>query len=198
MLFNNKFILASSSASRFKILTCNKLSFIKVSPRCNEDNLKKKLIKKKISIRNISLELARIKSKSISKSYKNKLVVGCDTVISFDGKILNKAKNLKEAKKKIINFSGKTHFLYSSISVFYNNKEVWKTTEKSKIKIRKLLESEIDSYLLVAGNNILNSVGCYQIEGLGPNIIQNIEGDFFNVMGFPIFNFLSFLKKFKN
>ena len=198
MLFNNKFILASSSASRFKILTCNKLSFINVSPRCNEDNLKKKLIKKKISIRNISLELARIKSKSISKSHKNKLVVGCDTVISFDGKILNKAKNLKEAKKKIINFSGKTHFLYSSISVFYNNKEVWKTTEKSKIKIRKLLESEIDSYLLVAGNNILNSVGCYQIEGLGPNIIQNIEGDFFNVMGFPIFNFLSFLKKFKN
>ena len=50
----------------------------------------------------------------------------------------------------------------------------------------------------MAGNNILNSVGCYQIEGLGPNIIQNIEGDFFNVMGFPIFNFLSFLKKFKN
>ena len=49
----------------------------------------------------------------------------------------------------------------------------------------------------MAGNNILNTVGCYQIEKLGPNIIQNIEGDFFNVMGFPIFKFLTFLKEYE-
>ena len=54
---------------------------------------------------------------------------------------------------------------------------------------------EIDTYLLCVGKKVLQSAGCYQIEKNGPNIIENIVGDFFNVMGFPLFPFLSFLKK---
>ena len=77
-------------------------------------------------------------------------------------------------------------------------REVWKSSQKTKIKIRKLAEKEIDEYLLKAGKHILSSVGCYQVELLGPNIIEEIKGDFFNVMGFPLFPFLNFLKKFNS
>ena len=55
---------------------------------------------------------------------------------------------------------------------------------------------EIDDYLIKSGKQILDCVGCYQIEKAGPNIIENIKGDFFNVMGFPLFSFLLFLIKF--
>ena len=154
-------------------------------------------MKKGASAKKISLELARLKSKNISRKTKNKLVVGSDTVISFRGGILNKAKSTKEAKNKIKAISGKKHNIYSSVSVFYNKKEIWSTTQKTTVKMRRLSDNEIDFYLLKTGKKILNSVGCYQLEELGPNIIEDIKGDFFNVMGFPLFPFLIFLKKHK-
>ena len=195
MFFNNTFVLASSSTSRYKILKNNKLSFVKKKPRCNEEFLKKELIKKNISPKKISLELARLKSKSISEKIKNELIIGCDTVIDFEGSLLQKARSLKEAKIKITKLSGKSHIIYSSVSAFFNNKEVWRFSQKSQVKIRKLTEKEIDKYLSGVGVKILSSIGCYQVELEGPSIIEGIKGDFFNVMGFPLFPFLIFLKK---
>ena len=196
MFTNTKFILASNSKSRFFILKKNKLNFYKISPTCNEKLLKKQLIKKKIPPIKISLILAKAKAKNISQKKKNCLVVGSDTVIELNRKIIHKAKNLKEAKKTLIKLSGKKHSIYSSAVAYYNNKLVWRKTQKTKVKIRKMSTKEIDNYLSHTGEKILKSAGCYQIEKSGPNIIENITGDFFNVMGFPLFPFLKFLKAF--
>ena len=76
---------------------------------------------------------------------------------------------------------------------FTKKKEIWNKTQKTTVKIRKLTEKEINIYLSRAGNKILNSVGCYQIELGGANIIESIRGDYFNVMGCEKINF--FLKK---
>jgi len=197
MILNSKFILASSSLSRFKILKNNKLNFSKVDPVCNEASFKKKMILKKTPHKKISLELAKLKSKSVSKKIKNTLVLGADTVISFQGKILSKAKNLREAKKTILSFSEKKHTIYSSAAVFFNSNEVWSVSQKSVVKIRKLTAGDVDTYLKKSGKKILTSVGCYQIELLGPNIIESMEGDFFNVQGMPLFPFLDFLNNHK-
>ena len=196
MFINTKFILASNSESRFLILKNNKLNFRQLSPTCSEKKIKKQLINKKTSPKKTSLILAKAKAKSISKSKKNFLVVGSDTVIEFNKKIVHKAKNLKEAKKTLIKISGKKHLIYSSAAAYYKNKLVWRKTQKTKVKIRKISKKEIDIYLSHVGKNILKSAGCYQVEKDGPNIIENITGDFFNVMGFPLFPFLVFLKKF--
>ena len=198
MLFNSKFILASSSYSRYKILKGVGLNFKKVKPRCDEEKIKNKLIKKKIIHKNISLELARAKAKSVSQAEKDIPVLGSDTIISFNGALFNKAKNLEDAKDKITILSGKHHTIYSGASIFYNKKEIWSHSLTTRVKIRNLTENEIDKYLLLSGKKILSCVGCYQIEGLGPNIVEDIKGDFFNVMGLPLFPFLSFLKKYKN
>ena len=195
MIFT-KFILASSSQSRYNLLKKNKLCFTRVKPICNENIIKKKLLEKKYSPKSISLELARIKAKSISLNKKNQLIVGSDTVISIGGLLLDKAKNIKDAKKKLLQLSNKKHAIYSSASVYFNKKEAWHNTQKTIVKIRKISQKEVDLYIKKTGKKILNSVGCYQLEKEGPNIIENIEGDFFNVMGFPLFPFLIFLKKF--
>ena len=196
MFFNNNFILASSSKSRFLILKNNKLNFYCVSPTCDEELIKKQKFDKKISPKNLSLYLAKKKALSISKNKQNHLVVGSDTVIEFNKKIVKKAKNVYEAKKKLIKLSGKKNSIYSSAVAYYKNKLVWKTTQKTTIKMRKLSSKEIDLYLKKTNKGILSSVGCFQIEKDGPNIIENIKGDFFNVMGFPLFPFLTFLQKF--
>ena len=195
MIFNTEFVLASTSKSRYFILKNTGLSFSKHAPLCDENKLKKKLLIKKNTPKKISLELARSKAFSVSKKIKNKIVVGSDTVIFINQKILNKAKSLNEAKNKIKLMAGKKHSIYSSASVFYNKREIWNKTQKTTVKIRKLTEKEINIYLSSVGNKILSSVGCYQIEIGGANIIESIKGDYFNVMGFPLFPFLNFLKK---
>ncbi len=196
MLFNKKFILASNSKSRFLILKNNKLNFRRVSPTCDEETIKKKKIKEKISPKKISLCLATIKAASVSKRYCNSLVIGSDTVIDLNNNMIQKARNIKEAKKKLNKLSGKKHNIYSSAAAYYKNKLIWKTTQKTTVKIRRLNRKEINEYLKKTNKSILFSVGCFQIEKEGPNIIENIRGDFFNVMGFPLFPFLLFLKKF--
>ena len=197
MLFNKSFVLASTSKSRYYMLKNIGLKFSKKKPTCNEEEKKKELIRVKTTAKKISLELARLKAKSISDILKNKLVVGSDSIIQLGNKNLNKAKNKKEAERKIILLSGKKHFIYSSASVFFNGKEVWNSTQKTIVKIRKINQKEVKRYVLKEGKDILGSVGCYQLEKRGPNIIEDISGDFFNVMGFPLFPFLKFLKKVK-
>ena len=147
MIFNTKFVLASSSKSRYFILKNTGLSFSRHYPLCDEDKLKKKLLIKKTTPKKISLELARLKALSVSKKIKNKTIVGSDTVIFINKKILNKAKNLKEAKNKIKRMAGKEHSIYSSASVYQNHKEIWKTTQTSVVQIRQLSKKEINQRL---------------------------------------------------
>ena len=195
MFINKKFILASSSKSRYKILKQNNLNFIIKKPTCNEELIKKKLNKDNKTPIQIAKQLSKEKAKSVSINNKNQLVVGCDTIIIFHNKIINKATNLKTAQKKIKKLAGKEHDIVSAISIFKNKKQIWNCYQKTKVKIRKLSTNDINYYLKRSGKQILQSTGCYQIENLGPNIIENIKGDFFNVMGFPLFPFLKFLKQ---
>ena len=196
MVINTPFILASKSLSRRRILKNNNLNFKQIKPSCNEEKHKKKLLRRGDPPAKIALELSKLKAKSISKIKKNILVIGSDTIIFFKGGVVEKAKNMTEAKEKIRTLSGKTHTIESAASAYYNNKLVWSSVEKTTVKMRKINLEEADNYLKRSGKKILDSVGCYQIEKNGPNIIENIRGDFFNVMGFPLFPFLVFLKKF--
>ena len=195
MLLNKQFILASNSTSRYKLLKNAGLRFTKTNPLCDEDYLKKKLLKKNINKTNLPKILAKEKALSISIKKPKKLVVGSDTIIIFKNKIINKANSLDEAKKKLQKLSGNKHQIISSVSVCYMNKQIWSNQQTSTIRIKKLSSKQINDYLKLAGKDVLFSVGCYQVEKLGPQIINSISGDFFNVLGFPLFPFLSFLSK---
>tara|TARA_B100001964_G_C14105309_1_gene541223 strand:- start:219 stop:815 length:597 start_codon:yes stop_codon:yes gene_type:complete len=194
MSINNFFILASQSKSRILILKNLGLNFKNKQHKADEELYKKKFVKLKYSPKKISLQLAKNKAESIKTN--NKIIVGSDTVINFNGKTIEKAKNLLEAKRKIKNFSGKQHTIISSAAAYYNNQMVWCCSQEANIMIRKLNDEEINKYLRVCGPKILDSVGCYKIEKNGAIIIEKISGDFFAVMGFPLFPFLVFLKKF--
>ena len=145
----------------------------------------------------VAKKLSYEKAKSIGdiKKYINHIVVGCDTLIYKDSKIFDKAKNIKEAKNKLIKLSGKEHKIISGLTIFIKGQISFQCSETTHVKIRKLNSVQIDNYLKQAGKQILSSVGCYQIESLGPNIIEDIKGDFFNVMGFPLFKFLNHINK---
>ena len=195
MLLNTKFILASNSASRKLLLKNAGLSFFIEKPLCDEDYIKSKLLKKNINKKKLPKLLAKAKALSISKKNTKHLVVGSDTIILFNNKIINKARTIEEAKKKLQKLSGKKHQIISGASVCLNNKQIWSYQQTSTIQMNTLNQTQINTYLKKTGKNILSSVGCYQVEKLGPQIIKSINGDFFNVLGFPLFPFLTFLSK---
>ena len=195
---HTKFILASSSSSRYKILKDSGFSFIKISPDTDEEKIKKQIRKKKkpsLIAKKLSYEKA--KSISIKKKYFNHTVIGCDTLIYLGDKIFDKAKNISEAKKKLVNLSGKKHKIVSGVTLFKQGKKIYQFSETTQVKIRKLNKNKINNYLNKTGKQILNSVGCYQVEALGPVIIEDIKGDFFNVMGLPLFKLLKYVSKNK-
>ncbi len=192
MTLRKNFLLASNSSSRYRLLKSAGLKFQTTKPLCNEELIKEKLLNLKINIKNLPKYLAREKALSVSKK-TNSLVVGSDTVIVFQNTLISKAKNLNEAKKKLQKLSGKKHKIISAVSVCQKEKQIWCSKQESTITLKKLNNDQIDEYLKRAGKQILSSVGCYQAEKLGPQIIKSIKGDFFNVLGFPLFPFLSFL-----
>ena len=100
MLINRKFILASNSLSRYRLLKNAGLNFVKTKPLCNEENIKKKLIINNTKQTSFAKILAKEKALSVSQKKPKELVVGSDTIIIFKKKIINKAKNMNEAKKK--------------------------------------------------------------------------------------------------
>ena len=195
MLLNRQFILASSSASRKKLLKNAGLNFFTKKPLCDEDYIKDQLLKKNINIKSLPKLLAKAKASSVSKINTKHLVVGSDTIILFNNKLINKVKTIEEAKKKLLKLSGKKHQIISGVSVCFNNKQIWSYQQTSTIQMNTLNQKKINIYLKKTGKDILSSVGCYQLEKLGPQIIKSIKGDFFNVLGFPLFPFLNFLSK---
>jgi septum formation protein len=195
MLLNKQFILASNSASRKMLLKNAGLSFFTEKPLCDEDYIKDQLLKKNINKKNLPKLLAEAKALSVSEINTKHLVVGSDTIILFNNKLINKAKTIEDAKKKLQKLSGKKHQIISGASICFNNKQIWSYQQTSTIHMNKLNQKEINTYLKKTGKSILSSVGCYQVERLGPQIIKSINGDFFNVLGFPLFPFLTFLSK---
>ena len=195
MLLDKKFILASNSASRKTLLKNAGLSFLTKKPLCDEDYIKGQLLKKNINKKNLPKLLAEAKALSVSKMNTKNLVVGSDTIILFNNKLVNKAKTIEEAKKKLQRFSGKKHQIISGASICFNNKQIWSYQQTSTIHMNTLNQKQINTYLKKTDKSILSSVGCYQVERLGPQIIKSINGDFFNVLGFPLFPFLTFLSK---
>tara|TARA_B100000575_G_C23105478_1_gene638062 strand:- start:1232 stop:1831 length:600 start_codon:yes stop_codon:yes gene_type:complete len=197
MFTNKDYILASSSNSRYKILKNAGFPFKQLNPSCDEEKIKSKIKKKAISPVSLVKKLSYAKALSISKNkrYAEKKIIGCDTLVYLNNTIFDKAKTLEEAKWKIKKLSGKKHTIISGITICRNGKIIWQRSVSTDIKIRKLTNSQINLYLQKSGKQILQSVGCYQIESLGPNIIESIKGDFFNVMGLPLFDLLKYVSK---
>ena len=195
MILNKQFILASNSLSRKILLQNAGLSFFTEKPLCDEEYIKDQLLKKSINKKRLPKLLAEAKALSVSRKNTKHLVVGSDTIIFINNKIINKAKTIEEARKKLQKLSGKKHQIISGASVCLNNKQIWSYQQTSTIHMNTLSQKQIDTYLKKTGKSILSSVGCYQVEKLGPQIIKSINGDFFNVLGFPLFPFLTFLSK---
>ena len=137
------------------------------------------------------------KKKSIATStkYRSIYVLGADTCLIFNNKLISKPKTKKKASALLKSLNGKTHKIYTSLFISKNGKRIWSYNDEAKLKIRKLSKKEILIYIKKLKLEKIKTSGLYQIEDIGITLFEKIEGSYFTILGLPLTPLLKFLKK---
>jgi len=188
-------ILASKSKVRKEILEKNGISCVVEKSNIDEEPIKESLLKEGASPEIISKNLAEIKANKISQKKNDKLVLGADSVIDLNGKIVSKPKNREDALKILRKLNGKTHHLISSVCISKNGDMIWNYTDKASLSMKEMLDEELKIYLSKIKDESLYAYNVYQIEGEGKNLFSKIEGDKDTIMGLPIKKIKEYLEK---
>ena len=192
-----KIILASKSGVRKKILENHKISCNVVPANIDEDQVKESMIDEQATPELISKNLAELKANKISSKNPDQLVLGADSVIDLEGKLISKPTTREEAVGILKKLNGKKHQLISSVCVSKNGSMIWNYTDSSTLTMKKLNLDEIKSYLSKIKNEVLYAYGVYQIEADGRSLFTKIEGDEDSVMGLPVKKIKEYLNQFK-
>ena len=193
----NEIILASKSGVRKKILEDNKIT-CKVEPsNVDEESIKESLLKEEASPEIISKNLAELKANKISQKKTAELVLGADSVIDLNGKIISKPTNRDEALEILRDLNGQTHHLISSVCISQNGSMIWNCTEKASLTMKQMKEDELKNYLAKISDEALYAYNVYQIEGEGRSLFSKIEGDEDTIMGLPVKKIKEYLNNYK-
>ena len=192
-----RIILASKSGVRKDILNKHDVDSIVVPSNVDEDQIKEALLEKGADPEMISKNLAELKSIKVSNKHPDQLVIGADSVISLDLKLINKPKSREEAYNILDLLNGKKHYLISSVCISKNGSMIWNYTDKSELKMKNLSENELKSYLNNIKTETLLAYGVYQIEAGGLNLFEHIKGDKESIMGLPIKQIKEYIRRYK-
>ena len=178
-------ILASKSPVRKKILEENGIKCIVEPSDVDEDLVKESLLKKNITPKIISKNLAELKANKISQKKNGNLVLGADSIIDLDGKIISKPLNRNDAFNILKKLNGKKHQLISSVCISKNGSMIWNYTDAANLTMKKMTNEELKLYLTKIKDKELYDYNVYQIEGEGRSLFSKIEGDEDTIMGLP-------------
>ncbi len=187
-----KIILASSSPRRQEILEMLKIPFETVSSNADEHVDADMTAEECVSV------LSRRKGDSVAEELKkrgvdisNTLIISCDTVVSYDGMIIGKPPDETHAFLTLGLLSDSWHSVYSGLTLRLGG-EVYTDFDRTDVKFRAISEKEIGLY--VSTGECMGKAGSYAIQMLGASFAERIEGDFYNIVGFPVALFTKMLK----
>lgn len=186
-----RLILASKSAARRAMLTNAGVPFAVQVADVDEDALKTP----GVDPVELAVELARAKALAVSRHDADAWVLGADQTLSFDGGLVSKAPTLDEARARLAAMRGRSHQLHSGAALARNGQVVWSGVDTVEMKVRDFSDAFLDAYLAAEGEALLSCVGSYRLEGLGSQLFEAVEGDYFTVLGLPLWPVLSELRR---
>ncbi len=162
----------------------------------DEAELKTRLLESGLGGEDLALALANAKAEAVGGNNPSDLVIGSDQVLACDGKIFSKVENLPQAAGQLAQLQGRTHVLMSAVACWHNNQPVFQFNDTASLSMYRLTADDIDTYLEETGSEVLGSVGCYQIEGKGIRLFEEIQGSHFTIMGMPLLPLIKFFKHY--
>lgn len=184
-------ILASASAIRAEILKNAGVEFAAARPGVDEAAIKRRMAG--AGLADIAEALAEAKALAITAP--GALVIGADQILECGGRAFDKPETREEAARRLAALQGRAHTLVNAVVVARDGAIVFRRRERPRLVMRALSEAEIAAYLDRAGPAVLASVGAYQVEGLGAQLFERIEGDHFAVLGLSLLPLLGFLRE---
>ena len=181
----NKLVLASKSKVRHEILLKYDINCIVNHSNIDEEPVKQSLLDEGNS-EIISKNLAELKANKVSQKFYDHLVLGADSVIDLNGKLISKPENREEALNILKQLNGEMHQLISSVCISKNGSMIWNYTDKANLTMKKFTNIELKKYLNEITDEALYAYNVYQIEGKGRNLFSKIEGDENTIMGLPV------------
>lgn len=194
-LSNAEIILASASPSRSALLENAGINFRKIPAHVDEDEIKRSLAAENASAMHVAETLAELKAQRVSQQYPDMLVIGADQMLECEGQWFDKPADLNSAADSLRQLQGKTHFLLSALCVVRGGQVLWHHNAKTKMMMRPLSDTFILNYLAAVGEKVCTSVGAYQLEGLGAHLFDEVDGDYFTILGLSLLPLLAFLRE---
>lgn len=188
-------ILASTSATRLRILAQAGVPVEAVAPAVNEAPIKTSARKLGNTAADTALLLAVAKAVAVSKDRRKALVIGADQILACDDVWFDKPTDLATAVSHLRRLQGRSHHLETGVACARAGSIVWTHSKTARLSVRVLSDEFIARYIDHEGESILQSVGAYRLEGMGAQIFETIEGDFFSILGLPLLPLLDFLRQ---
>ena len=182
-------ILASASLRRQQLLTQIGLEF-SVEPSCLDEDLNYEM-----DFGYLAADMAFQKAMTVAKKHDKGLILGADTIVVLDNDVLGKPTTLREAKEMLHLLSGRWHRVFTGLSlVDAATKHYINEFEESRVKFKDLDSLEIQNYIKTG--EPMDKAGAYAIQGKGALLVEKIEGDYYNIVGLPLFKLNLMLAKF--
>jgi septum formation protein len=185
-------ILASQSRARQLLLANAGIEFKAVPAEIDE---RAEQIRSGLTLPgDIAALLAREKARSVSIDHLGHFVVGADQTLALGTVLFSKPAGRIQAAEQLRALAGRSHQLHSAVAVARDGKILFETVALATMTMRPLSQSEIEAYVNEAGNAVTSSVGAYQVEGIGIQLFERIEGNYFVILGLPLLELLAFLR----
>lgn len=189
-----RLLLASASHSRAAVLRQAGLDFEQEAAGVDEDAVKTSLRADGGDAAHVATVLADLKAQSVSRRHGGAFVIGADQMLECNGVWFDKPADLDHARAHLAALRGKTHELISAVAVVRDGARIWQHAATARLTMRPFSDAFIERYLDRVGDAACRSVGAYQLEGLGAQLFSRIDGDFFTILGLPLFPLLDFLR----
>lgn len=194
-----KLVLASASRSRRRLLEAAGLEVECLAAAVDETDVKLALKAENASAVQVAETLAELKARRVSDRLSGggssgPFVIGADQMLDCEGQWFDKPVDLQAARTQLLALSGRSHTLETSVCVVRDGGRIWHHNASARLTFRPLSDDFIDRYLSFAGETVLTSVGAYQLEGPGIQLFQQVQGDFFTILGLPLLPLLTFLR----
>ena len=187
-------ILASRSASRAAILKAAGVTFETATPEVDENAAKSALLAAGAGARQVAEALAEAKAAQVSRQRAG-LVIGADQTLDVDGVLYDKARNVCEARERLMALRGRAHQLHAAVVVARDGAAIWRSANTARLTMRAFSDAFLDDYLAAEGETVLSCLGCYRLEARGAQLFETVEGDYFSILGQPLFGLLDFLRQ---
>ncbi len=188
-----RLILASKSAARRAMLDGAGVPFSVQVADVDEDAVK--AVHDPADPSGLAVELARVKALAVSRRDPDAWVLGADQTLAFEGGLVSKAGSMDEARARLRRMRGLAHSLHSGAALARNGQVVWSGVDNVAMRMRDFSDAFLDAYLAAEGGALLSSVGSYRLEGLGSQLFEAVEGDYFTVLGLPLWPVLAELRR---